>query len=83
MCAGAIINARIPRVCYGAADPKGGSCGSVCNLFAMPFNHRPETVGGLMAEDSSALLRDFFRALRQKSVYKPSAMWYTKRNRTP
>lgn len=66
MCAGAIVNARIPRVIYGASDPKAGSCGSVCDLFAMPFNHHPVAAGGLMGEESAALLREFFRSLRAK-----------------
>ena len=66
MCAGAIINARIPRVVYGAADPKAGCCGSVVDLFALPFNHRPQAEGGLLAEESAALLRDFFAKLRTR-----------------
>lgn len=68
MCAGAIVNARIPRVYFGARDPKGGSCGSVCDLFSMPYNHRPAAAGGLMEAESAALLRDFFRSLREKKV---------------
>ena len=55
MCAGAIINARIPRVVYGASDRKAGCCGSVLNLFDAPFNHRPEVVGGVLAEESIAM----------------------------
>lgn len=70
MCAGAIVNARIPRVYFGARDPKGGSCGSVCDLFSMPYNHRPEAVGGLMEDEAAALLREFFRSLRKKKVGK-------------
>ena len=64
MCAGAIINARIPRVVYGAADPKNGCCGSVVNLFALPFNHRPEMTGGVLEADCAALLSEFFERLR-------------------
>ena len=64
MCAGAIINARIPRVVYGAADQKAGSCGSVCDLFGMAYNHRPMVEQGLLEEECSALLRDFFSELR-------------------
>ena len=64
MCAGAIVNARIPRVIYGAADPKNGCCGSVVNLFSLPFNHRPELVGGLLEAECAALLTDFFERLR-------------------
>lgn len=67
MCAGAIINARIRRVIFGAADPKAGACGSVVNLFEQPFNHKPEWVGGVLAEEAAALLRDFFRELRRNS----------------
>ena len=66
MCAGAIINSRIERVVYGAADPKAGSCGSVVNLFELPYNHRPELIGGVMGEECSSILSDFFRTLRQK-----------------
>ena len=66
MCAGAIINARIPRVVYGASDPKAGCCGSLTDLFAVPFNHHPEVVGGVLADECSVLLQDFFRSLRKK-----------------
>ncbi len=65
MCAGAIINARIDRVCYGAADPKAGSCGSLVDLFALPYNHRPLCEGGLLKEECAAKLTDFFRSLRR------------------
>ena len=64
MCAGAILNARIPRVVYGAADPKNGCCGSVLNLFSLPFNHRPALQGGVLEPECAALLRDFFARLR-------------------
>lgn len=67
MCAGAIINARIDRVVYGAADPKAGSCGSLTNLFALPYNHHPQWQGGLMAEECGDLLSGFFRSLREKN----------------
>ena len=66
MCAGAIINARIPRVVYGAPDPKAGACGSVCDLFSMAFNHHPAVTAGVMEEEAARLLRDFFRALRRR-----------------
>ena len=65
MCAGAIINARIDRVCYGAADPKAGSCGSLTDLFLLPYNHRPVCEGGLLQEECAAKLTDFFRSLRR------------------
>ena len=64
MCAGAIINARISRVVYGAKDLKAGSCGSVCSLFNMAYNHHPTVEQGLMEEACAALLKDFFRQLR-------------------
>lgn len=66
MCAGAIINARLDRVVYGAPDPKAGSCGSLVNLFSLPYNHQPELTGGVLKEDCAALLQDFFRGLRAK-----------------
>jgi tRNA(adenine34) deaminase len=66
MCAGAIINARIPRVFYGAGDPKCGACGSVTDLFAHPWNHIPEVTGGLLCEKSAALLTLFFKGLRDE-----------------
>ena len=64
MCAGAIINARIQRVVYGAGDAKAGSCGSVCDLFSMDYNHHPQVERGLMEEACAGLLKDFFRELR-------------------
>jgi tRNA(adenine34) deaminase len=65
MCAGAITLARVPRLIYGAADPKGGAVGSVIDLFAEPVvNHRPEVEGGLLAEDAAALLAEFFSSRR-------------------
>lgn len=64
MCAGAIVNARIPRVVYGAADPKNGCCGSVIDLFSLPFNHRPEMQGGVLEADCASLLSEFFQRLR-------------------
>lgn len=64
MCAGAVINARIRRLVYGASDPKAGCCGSVTDLFSLPFNHHPQVEGGLLAEESAALLREFFKARR-------------------
>ena len=79
MCAGAIINARIPKVYYGAPDPKAGSCGTVTDLFALPFNHRPAVVPGLLAEESAALLQDFFTRLRENREKKTG--W--KANRLP
>ena len=64
MCAGAIVNARIPRVVYGASDAKNGACGSVCDLFNMDFNHHPTVEKGIREEECAALLSEFFAKLR-------------------
>ena len=65
MCAGAIVLARLPRVVYGASDPKAGAAGSVLDVLAEPrLNHRPEVAAGLLAEESSLLLRNFFGSRR-------------------
>ena len=64
MCAGAIINARIPKVVYGAVDQKAGSCGSVCDLFSMEYNHHPQVICGVREEECAELLRQFFQDLR-------------------
>ena len=65
MCAGAIVLARIPRVVYGAADPKAGAAGSVLDVLGEKrLNHRPEVAGGLLAEDSAGILREFFLTRR-------------------
>ena len=66
MCAGAIINSRIKTVYYGAPDPKAGAGGTLVNLFELPYNHQPEVVSGLLEDECAAVLRDFFRALRQR-----------------
>ncbi len=60
MCMGAIINSRIKRVVFGAKDAKAGACGSVINLNNYPFNHKPEIVSGIMAEECQEILSDFF-----------------------
>jgi len=65
MCAGAIINSRLKRVVVGAYDKKAGSCGSVIDLFELPYNHKPEVVGGFMEEECAAVLREFFKKLRK------------------
>ena len=65
MCAGAIINSRIKRLVYGAADPKAGSCSSVTDLFALPYNHRPEVVRGFMEDECAQRLSSFFKKLRE------------------
>ncbi|MBK5229711.1 MAG: nucleoside deaminase [Thermoleophilia bacterium] len=65
MCAGAIVLARVPRVVFGAADPKAGACGSVLNVTGEPrFNHRPLVRGGLLADECGDLLRAFFASRR-------------------
>ena len=64
MCAGAIINARIPRVVCGAKDAKSGACGSICDLFGMEFNHHPTIEYGVLEAESAALLQQFFADLR-------------------
>lgn len=65
MCAGAIINARIPRVYYGARDREMGACGGVLNLFMERFPHRPALVGGILGEECRAVLSEFFKRLRK------------------
>lgn len=67
MCAGAIVQSRIPTVVFGAHDPKGGCCGTIYNLLdESKFNHRCELVSGVLEEECGELLSDFFRNLRQK-----------------
>ncbi len=66
MCAGAIINSRIRRVVFGAFDPKAGSCGSLINLFACDFNHRPVLEAGVLQQECADLLQSFFKKLRKK-----------------
>lgn len=66
MCTGAIINSRIKRLIYGASDNKAGSCGSVVNLFELPYNHKPEIVSGVKKDECAELLSEFFKALRKK-----------------
>ena len=66
MCTGAIINSRIKTVYIGAMDPKSGAMGSVIDLTDFPFNHKPEIHTGILAEESQALLKEFFQNLRKK-----------------
>ena len=73
MCSGAIINSRLRLVVYGAKDPKAGCCGSLTNLFALPFNHHPVVEQGLLEEESAALLRQFFARLRAKRLAQKAA----------
>ena len=65
MCAGAMINSRVERVVFGAYDAKAGSCGSVIDLFELPYNHKPELVGGVLEKECAGILSDFFKKLRQ------------------
>uniref|UniRef100_UPI003FEEC21D nucleoside deaminase n=1 Tax=Candidatus Fimivicinus sp. TaxID=3056640 RepID=UPI003FEEC21D len=65
MCTGALINSRMKRVVFGAYDQKAGSCGSVINLFALPYNHKPTLEGGFMVQECASLLTEFFRSLRE------------------
>ena len=65
MCAGAILNARIPEVRYGAREEKTGACGSVLNLFEENFGHKPRLYRGLMEAECAALLGEFFSLRRE------------------
>lgn len=64
MCAGAIVNARLDRVVFGASDPKAGAFGSVINLNSYPLNHKPEIISGVLRGEASAQLGEFFKKLR-------------------
>lgn len=67
MCSGALVLARVPRVVYGASDPKGGAAGSLMNLLEEPrFNHRASVKRGVLEEECSEMLKSFFRRLRAK-----------------
>ena len=66
MCTGAIINARIPRVVFGAKDLRFGAMGSLIDLPSLPFNHKPEVLGGVLEEECVKLLRDYFKKKREK-----------------
>jgi len=72
MCAGAIVLARIPRLVYGGADPKAGACGTLYNIVQDDrLNHRVQVVTGILAERSSALLKEFFVKVRTDGLGKP------------
>ena len=67
MCAGAIVHARIRNLFIGAPDPKTGACGSVMNITADPhLNHHPQVVTGILKEECSGILKEFFRQLRRR-----------------
>ena len=68
MCAGAIINARVARVVYGAKDARAGAFGSVLQMNGYPLNHKPQLVGGVCEEECRALMTDFFARLREKRL---------------
>jgi tRNA(adenine34) deaminase len=69
MCVGALVHARLARIVYAAADPKTGACGSVFDLASTAkLNHRLEVTGGVLAEESAALLKQFFAARRARDV---------------
>lgn len=70
MCAGAIINARVERVVYGAADPKGGALGSVVDLVSLPFNHKPVVEAGVEQEKCKEILTNYFKSKRDKLNWK-------------
>ena len=80
MCAGAILNARIPTVVYGTADPKAGSIASKVRLFDLGYNHRPEVISGVLASECSDLLREFFQKLRAQK--KTEGSWENPRKTT-
>ena len=78
MCAGAIINARIPRVVYGASDRKFGAVRSVCSLFSMDFNHHPVVEAGIREGEAAQLMTEFFQQLRLELRSRPK---WTPKNR--
>lgn len=67
MCAGAIINSRISKLIYATQDLKSGSVNSILNMFDLPFNHKPEVIADVLADESSELLKNFFKKLRTKN----------------
>ena len=68
MCAGAMMHARLARVVYGAADPKTGACGSIVSLFEQEkLNHQTEVVGGVLAQECSTILKEFFASRRSEA----------------
>ena len=73
MCAGACINSRVKRVIFGAKDPKAGSCGSVINLFELPYNHKPEITEGVLEKECSEILSRFFKGLRERNKIRKKA----------
>ena len=78
MCAGAIINARIPRVVFGATDPKAGAMGGLFDMNGYPLNHHPEIVSGVLGEECGDMLRSFFRERRAGKGFDPAKKWREK-----
>ncbi len=81
MCSGALIHARLKRLVYGAPDPRTGACGSVFSVLTDPrHNHKVEVTGGILAEESGELLREFFRARRREQKLRlPKAQFHSAR----
>lgn len=78
MCMGAIINARIPRVVFGASDPKAGAAGGLFDMNKYPLNHHPEMVSGVLGEECADMLRSFFRERRAGKGFDPAKEWREK-----
>ncbi|MCR5121885.1 MAG: tRNA adenosine(34) deaminase TadA [Ruminococcus sp.] len=66
MCAGAVVNSRVERVVYGADELRFGACGSLFNVFEQGLNHTPQVTSGVLKDECTALLKDFFRELRKR-----------------
>lgn len=75
MCAGAIVNAHMARVVFGAADEKNGACGSLVNVLHLPGCYQPELTQGVLEEPCRALMQEFFRSLRKKTECKGAVVW--------
>ena len=75
MCMGAIINARVPRVVFGAGDPKGGACGGLFDMNSFGLNHHPEIVTGVLGDECAEMLRSFFRERRTGGGFDASREW--------
>ena len=74
MCAGAIVNARPDRVVIGTQDKKAGGMGGLTDIFSLPVNHKPEVEFGVLQEECSGIIKDFFKALRKGPDYKKSQL---------
>ena len=78
MCMGAIVNARIPRVVFGASDPKAGAAGGLFDMNTYPLNHHPEIVSGVLGDECADMLREFFRSRRAGKGFDPAKQWREK-----